>query len=94
MAFSTPAFVFAFLPVVYILHLIIRNQTARNLLLLIASLLFYSAGSLTHLPLLIGVALVNYLAGLLFRKRVRFSHKYHVFIMMSHTANSTGCGYL
>ena len=73
MAFSTPAFVFAFLPVVYILHLIIRNQTARNLLLLVASLLFYSAGSLTHLTLLIGVALVNFLSGLLFRKRVRFA---------------------
>lgn len=73
MAFSTPAFVFAFLPVVFILHLILKNQKARNLLLLVFSLLFYSAGSLRHLPLLIGVALVNYIAGLFFRRKVRYS---------------------
>ena len=41
----------------------------KNLLLLLFSLIFYSAGSLVHLPLLLGVALVNYLAGLRFRGR-------------------------
>lgn len=71
MAFSSAAFVFAFLPAVFLLHLVIRGRLARNVLLLLASLLFYSAGSLPHLPLLVGVALLNYLAGLLFRKRLR-----------------------
>ena len=71
MAFSSAAFVFAFLPAVFLLHLVIRGRLARNVLLLLASLLFYSAGSLPHLPLLVGVTLLNYLAGLLFRKRLR-----------------------
>ena len=71
MAFSSAAFVFAFLPAVFLLHLVIRGCLARNVLLLLASLLFYSAGSLPHLPLLVGVTLLNYLAGLLFRKRLR-----------------------
>ena len=71
MAFSSAAFVFAFLPAVFLLHLVIRGRLARNVLLLLASLLFYSAGSMPHLPLLFGVTLLNYLAGLLFRKRLR-----------------------
>lgn len=40
-------------------------------MLIAASLLFYSAGSLVHLPLLLAVAAVNYLAGLLFLWQVR-----------------------
>ena len=40
-------------------------------MLIAASLLFYSAGSLLHLPLLLAVAAVNFLAGLLFQKQVR-----------------------
>ena len=71
MAFSSAAFVFAFLPIVFLLHCVIRNQRARNALLIAASLLFYSAGSLVHLPLLLAVAAVNYFAGLLFQRQVR-----------------------
>ena len=67
MAFSSPAFVFAFLPVVFLLYRLIPWHKGKNLLLMLFSLLFYSAGSLVHLPLLLGVALVNYLAGLWFR---------------------------
>ena len=67
MAFSSPAFVFVFLPAVFLLYRLIPWQKGRNLLLLVFSLLFYSAGSLVHLPLLLAVALVNYLAGLWFR---------------------------
>lgn len=71
MAFSSAAFVFAFLPIVFLLHCLIRNQRCRNALLIAASLLFYSAGSLLHLPLLLAVAAVNYLAGLLFQRQAR-----------------------
>ena len=70
MAFSSAAFVFAFLPIVFLLHCVIRNQRARNALLIAASLLFYSAGSLVHLPLLLAVAAVNFAAGLLFQRQV------------------------
>lgn len=71
MAFSSAAFVFVFLPVTFLLHFTIRNQRGRNILLVAASLLFYAAGSLIHLPLLIAVALINYCAGLLFRKNAK-----------------------
>ena len=71
MVFSSAAFVFAFLPIVFLLHSFIRNQRARNILLIAASLLFYSVGSLVHLPLLLAVAAVNFLAGLLFQRQVR-----------------------
>ncbi|MBR3076518.1 MAG: MBOAT family protein [Oscillospiraceae bacterium] len=69
MAFSSPAFVFVFLPAVFLLYRLIPWHKGKNLLLLLFSLIFYSAGSLVHLPLLLGVALVNYLAGLWFRGR-------------------------
>lgn len=71
MVFSSAAFVFAFLPIVFLLHCVIKNQRARNGMLIAASLLFYSVGSLPHLPLLLAVAAVNYLAGLLFQRQVR-----------------------
>lgn len=67
MAFSSPAFVFVFLPVVFLLYRLIPWHRGKNLLLIGFSLLFYSVGSLVHLPLLLAVALVNYLAGLWFR---------------------------
>ena len=69
MAFSSPAFVFTFLPVVLLLYWLIPWHRGKNLLLLGFSLLFYSVGSLVHLPLLLGVALVNYLAGLWFQRK-------------------------
>lgn len=69
MAFSSVAFVIAFLPVVFLLHCLIPGQRGKNAVLIAASLLFYAAGSLRHLPLLLAVALVNFLCGLAFRKR-------------------------
>lgn len=71
MALSSAAFLFAFLPIVFLLHSVIRNQRVKNALLIAASLLFYSAGSLRHLPLLLAVAAVNYLAGLLFQRGIK-----------------------
>ncbi len=70
MAFSSAAFVFAFFPIIFLLHCLIKNQRCRNAMLIAASLLFYSAGSLAHLPLLIAVAAVNYLAGMLFQRKL------------------------
>ena len=42
MVFSSAVFLFAFLPIVFILHTVIRNTTVRNILLIVASLLFYA----------------------------------------------------
>lgn len=71
MAFSSAAFLFAFLPIIFLLHGVIRNQRVKNALLIVASLLFYSVGSLRHLPLLFAVAAVSYLAGLLFQRGIK-----------------------
>lgn len=69
MAFSSAAFVFAFLPIVFLLHCVIKNIRCKNAMLIVASLLFYSAGSLVHLPLLLFVVLVNFFAGIMFQRK-------------------------
>lgn len=61
MVFSSLVFLCIFLPVVLILHLIIRNQNVRNGLLLAASLIFYAYGEPVYIFLLLGSTLCNYL---------------------------------
>lgn len=59
MVFSSPVFLFIFLPVVYLLHLITPTK-ARNFLLLLASLLFYGWGEPVFVLLMIVSSIVNY----------------------------------
>lgn len=63
MVFSSAVFLFAFLPVVFILHMVIRNTTARNVLLIVASLIFYAWGEPVYVVLLLASILINYLLG-------------------------------
>ena len=42
MVFSSQVFLFLFLPVVYLLYLAIPNLKARNILLIVVSLVFYA----------------------------------------------------
>ena len=63
MVFSSAVFLFAFLPVVFILHTVIRNTTARNVLLIVASLIFYACGEPVYVVLLLASILINYLLG-------------------------------
>ena len=63
MVFSSAVFLFAFLPVVCILHTVIRNTTARNVLLIVASLIFYAWGEPVYVVLLLASILINYLLG-------------------------------
>ena len=70
MVFSSAVFLFIFLPVVLLLHTVIKNTTARNALLIIASLIFYAFGEPVYIVLLILSVLVNYLFGkVLFTKK-------------------------
>lgn len=64
MVFSSTVFLFIFLPVVYILYLIIRNTTARNILLIIASFVFYAYGEPVAVALMIVSVIVNWAIGL------------------------------
>jgi alginate O-acetyltransferase complex protein AlgI len=63
MVFSSAAFLFLFLPVVFVLYRLLPGIRAKNTLLTVASLVFYAFGSLRLLPLLVLSAFGNYLAG-------------------------------
>lgn len=80
MVFSSLIFSSIFLPAVFILYILIPGIRARNILLLIASLLFYAYGEPVYVILMIGAAFLNYLWALLIQK----SEKYRkVFLWMS-----------
>lgn len=68
MNFDSAFFLFCFLPVLVILYAVIPGNRARNILLLILGLIFYSFGQLSGLVLVIVSAVVNYIFGLLIMK--------------------------
>lgn len=68
MVFSSLVFICIFLPVVLILHTIIKNRKAKNGLLLAASLLFYVYGEPVYILLMLASTLVNYIGALLLEK--------------------------
>ena len=69
MVFSSLVFICIFLPVVLILHSVIKNKNVKNGLLLAASLLFYAYGEPVYVLLMLASALVNYISALLLEKR-------------------------
>jgi alginate O-acetyltransferase complex protein AlgI len=64
MVFSSPLFLFLFLPVVLTLYALLPGIRLRNLCLLIVSLIFYAWGEVGFIFLLLGSTLVNWLLGL------------------------------
>lgn len=64
MVFSSPVFLFIFLTSVFVLYKIIPSMTAKNTLLLLFSLLFYTYGEPKAIVLMIISILMNYLFGL------------------------------
>ncbi len=61
MTFSSLVFLCIFLPVVFVLHTVLRDIRAKNALLILASLLFYAFGEPVYVLLMIASALANYL---------------------------------
>ena len=59
MVFSSPVFIFLFLPIVYLSNLVIPKRFS-NVLLLVFSLLFYAWGEPLYLFLMILSGVVNY----------------------------------
>lgn len=57
------AFLSCFLPLTVLLHRLIPGKKGRNILLIVASLLFYSFGGLSGLLVLLAAAVVNFLGG-------------------------------
>lgn len=71
MNFSSPIFLFAFLPLVLAAYHLLRSMRAKNALLIAAGLIFYAFGDLRHLPLLLASCVLHYFSGvfLLTRKK-------------------------
>lgn len=68
MVFSSLVFISIFLPAVLILSWVLSSVTAKNILLLVASLLFYAYGEPVYVFLMLGSAFLNYLWALLIEK--------------------------
>ncbi|MDC3416654.1 MBOAT family O-acyltransferase [Aquibacillus salsiterrae] len=64
MVFSNLVFIFAFLPVVLFVYFL-ANKASKNIILLIASLIFYAWGEPTYVFLMIFSMVMNYSFGLL-----------------------------
>ena len=64
MVFSSPIFLFGFLPITLLLYYA-APQRARNLLLLMVSLTFYAWGEVFYLGVMLASIAANYIAGLL-----------------------------
>lgn len=65
MVFSSPIFLFVFFPLVFLLYRLIPGIKAKNILLIITSLVFYSFGQPQYLGLLLISVFINYISGLL-----------------------------
>ena len=63
MVFSSPIFLFLFLPVVLTVYALLRGERAKNNWLLATSLVFYAWGEVEFIFLLLGSTLVNYYLG-------------------------------
>ena len=64
MVFSSPIFLFRFLPIVLILYLVIAHRHLRNPVLLAASLLFYAWGETWFVLVMLVSIAANYLFGI------------------------------
>ena len=69
MIFSSPFFVFFFLPAVFLLDRVIPGLQRKNLALAVVSLVFLAFGQLAFVPLFLASVLINYISGLLLIKK-------------------------
>ena len=64
MVFSSPTFLFAFLPISVALYFLARTTGQKNVVLLLLSLLFYAWGEPWFVLVMLGATLFNYLAAI------------------------------
>lgn len=64
MVFSSTVFLFLFLPLTYIIYLVCRNNSVRNVILTITSLFFYAYGEPFAVLLMLCSIVINYFCGL------------------------------
>jgi len=83
MVFSSIEFVCAFLPVVFLLYCLMPGIYFKNILLIIASLLFYAYGEPAYVLLMAGSAFINYI----FAIAVANSKKKKMYLFLNVTIN-------
>lgn len=71
MVFSSSVFLLAFMPIVIILYYLVPGQAAKNVFLLIASLVFYAWGEPIYIVLMVVSIFVNWLFGVLIEQATR-----------------------
>ncbi len=71
MLFSSINFLFVFLPIVLILYYVIPSRRLCNLLLLLASLVFYAWGEPVYVILMVFSTVCNYILGLDIHRHIR-----------------------
>lgn len=74
MLFSSPVFLYLFLPITLVVYYL-SPQKVKNTSLLIASLIFYAWGGVSLLALLLSSTILNYLIGILIHKFPQKMHK-------------------
>lgn len=73
MIFSSATFLFLFLPVFFLLHLVLPGIKTKNILLVVASLLFYAWGEGIYVLLMIISVFLGWLAGILIAKYDKYA---------------------
>lgn len=68
MVFSSLSFLYAFLPVVLALYFVCKNRVYRNVILLIASLVFYAWGEPKFILVMLASTVCAYVGGLLIER--------------------------
>ena len=79
MLFTTPIFLFMFLPLTLLLYFIAKDKY-KNAILFLASLIFYSWGGAKYLILILILILINYFSGILIDKNENKKRKKIIFI--------------
>ena len=69
LVFNSAGFLFAFLPVTWLLYRLLPGERSRTWFLIAASLVFYACGGLAQAPVLIGCAIWSFLFGRLLARR-------------------------
>ena len=90
MVFSSMVFLWIFLPVVFVLGMLIRKPKYQNIVLLIASLLFYAWGEPRYIFLLLFSVLMNWVLGLLMD---RYRDRKKLFLILALVGNLSLLGY-
>ncbi len=92
MVFSSLLFIYAFLPVCLIFYSLAKGINAKNIVLLIFSLIFYSWGEPVYVLLLIFMTLCDWVAALLIEK-TQDTRKQKLFLVLAIAVNLGLIGY-